>query len=318
MSEQQVPPGGPPLDGNESPAPLPPTTPCRAVDDEEHGSAGGPSASARGHAVVATGVAADPDQVVAPNRDSGTVYRAGELTGDRFTPGSPSSAAAEASDGAPGIAERPSSESAPSPQPIPEPLPPEPAEPPQPATPPAPEPPSPPGPGPAPNPFPAPPPPPSPTPYQPVPGRPPTPAPPPQPSPQPPPPPVPPGPPPGPTPPPPFPPPPATPVPTPYSQSPPVPPAGYHRLPHQNRGGAVYGQNVAGPTEKPVPTDHPMEHTGSLTGHILAQGWPDTPASDRNTTRVVIALVISLAALVAVGLLVVLIGGGIIRDIFGN
>lgn len=97
--------------------------------------------------------------------------------------------------------------------------------------------------------------------------------------------------------------------------------AGYHRLPQQNRGDTVYGQPSGGADQTRVLayTYNPMEHTGSLTGHILAQGLPDSPAaSGRDTTRVVVALAISLAALVAVGLLVVLIGGGIIRDVFGN
>ncbi|MBF9128506.1 hypothetical protein I0C86_05815 [Plantactinospora sp. S1510] len=59
-----------------------------------------------------------------------------------------------------------------------------------------------------------------------------------------------------------------------------------------------------------------MENSGSLTGHILAQGWTDTPSQKTNTGRVVIVLLIGLGILVAVGLLVVLLFGDAFSNLF--
>jgi hypothetical protein len=43
-----------------------------------------------------------------------------------------------------------------------------------------------------------------------------------------------------------------------------------------------------------------------LTGHILAQGWPDAPTpTDPNTIKVIVVLLAGLGILVAVGLLIV-------------
>ncbi|TDB73493.1 hypothetical protein E1182_21000 [Micromonospora sp. KC721] len=57
-----------------------------------------------------------------------------------------------------------------------------------------------------------------------------------------------------------------------------------------------------------------MENSGSLTGHILAQGWADSPAAERSrTTRVVVVLATSLALLVAMSVLVVLLAGDVVR-----
>lgn len=60
------------------------------------------------------------------------------------------------------------------------------------------------------------------------------------------------------------------------------------------------------------------ETTGSLTGHILAQGWPETSDEDGSTAKVAVALAVSLVSLVVIGLLVVLVGGGLINDILGR
>ena len=43
-----------------------------------------------------------------------------------------------------------------------------------------------------------------------------------------------------------------------------------------------------------------VENSGSLTGHILAQGWSDTPAERSSNTRVVIVLAAALGLLVAI------------------
>ncbi|NLU80184.1 hypothetical protein HCA58_17720 [Micromonospora sp. HNM0581] len=50
-----------------------------------------------------------------------------------------------------------------------------------------------------------------------------------------------------------------------------------------------------------------QETSGSLTGHILAQGWADTAAErSRGTMRVVVLMAVALGLLVAVSVLVVL------------
>jgi hypothetical protein len=54
------------------------------------------------------------------------------------------------------------------------------------------------------------------------------------------------------------------------------------------------------------PQGSPVENSGSLTGHILAQGWAeDAPATRSSNTRVVIVLAASLGLLIAISLLVV-------------
>lgn len=67
---------------------------------------------------------------------------------------------------------------------------------------------------------------------------------------------------------------------------------------------------VALPTGDPVEN---VENSGSLTGHILAQGWPDTVPTQSHTTRVVAVLAVGLGLVVVVGLLLVLALG----DVFG-
>ncbi len=46
------------------------------------------------------------------------------------------------------------------------------------------------------------------------------------------------------------------------------------------------------------------EPSGSLTGHILAQGWPDTPAFDSGRRRWVIGILLLIALVVVGGLTV--------------
>ncbi|WBB56087.1 hypothetical protein [Verrucosispora sp. WMMD573] len=51
-----------------------------------------------------------------------------------------------------------------------------------------------------------------------------------------------------------------------------------------------------------------QETSGSLTGHILAQGWADTAAErSRSTLRVVILMAVALGVLVAISVMVVLV-----------
>lgn len=85
--------------------------------------------------------------------------------------------------------------------------------------------------------------------------------------------------------------------------------------------GTVYegGQTEVGHQTTALPWRRDLENTGSLTGHILAQGWPDdTPGSHGTTARVAFALLIGLGVLVTVGLLVLAGVGGVFGAMIGG
>ncbi|MCI4063734.1 hypothetical protein MRQ36_14525 [Micromonospora sp. R77] len=82
---------------------------------------------------------------------------------------------------------------------------------------------------------------------------------------------------------------------------------------------------VYGGTEGPgfatvsLPQANQLENSGSLTGHILAQGWAeDAPAARSRNTRVVIVLAAALGLLVAVSVLVVLLADDAVSGLTGN
>ena len=81
-----------------------------------------------------------------------------------------------------------------------------------------------------------------------------------------------------------------------------------------------YGGGTDGPGHSTVafPAANPVENSGSLTGHILAQGWSDTPTPRSRTTRVVIVLAASLGLLVAISVLVVLLANNVMDGLVGN
>ena len=63
--------------------------------------------------------------------------------------------------------------------------------------------------------------------------------------------------------------------------------------------------------------DPAVENSGSLTGHILAQGWTDVPErEERRTARVVLVMAIGLGVVVVVGILVALVVGNVFNSIF--
>lgn len=71
-------------------------------------------------------------------------------------------------------------------------------------------------------------------------------------------------------------------------------------------GTAYGGSGGAGFTTVAFPQSDLEENSGSLTGHILAQGWAeDAPAARSSNTKVVIVLAASLGLLIAISLLVV-------------
>jgi hypothetical protein len=65
-----------------------------------------------------------------------------------------------------------------------------------------------------------------------------------------------------------------------------------------------------------VPSGNP-ETSGSLTGHILAQGWADTPTPKSNA-KVFLMLLAGLGILVAAGLIMVLATGDTLSKLFGG
>lgn len=85
--------------------------------------------------------------------------------------------------------------------------------------------------------------------------------------------------------------------------------------------GTIYGGGTDGPGFATVsfPTNNPLENSGSLTGHILAQGWTETPTEERSsTTKVVIVLAASLGLLVAISVLVVLLSTDTVGGLVGG
>jgi hypothetical protein len=82
-------------------------------------------------------------------------------------------------------------------------------------------------------------------------------------------------------------------------------------------GGPDQGEIGHPATSPPVRRD--PENTGSLTGHILAQGRPDdTPQRHGKTARLVLGLLIGLGVLVTIGLLVVAGVGGVFGTLVGG
>jgi hypothetical protein len=59
-----------------------------------------------------------------------------------------------------------------------------------------------------------------------------------------------------------------------------------------------------------------VENSGSLTGHILAQGRSDDPTPPTNTARVLLIMALVLGFLVAVGVLAVLLAGDTFTNLF--
>ncbi|MEU8084631.1 hypothetical protein AB0B57_13535 [Micromonospora sp. NPDC049101] len=82
--------------------------------------------------------------------------------------------------------------------------------------------------------------------------------------------------------------------------------------------GTVYGSGDGpGFTTIAMPANA-VENSGSLTGHILAQGWADTPAERSRNTRVMIVLAAALGLLVAISVMVVLLAGDALDGLVGS
>jgi hypothetical protein len=96
-------------------------------------------------------------------------------------------------------------------------------------------------------------------------------------------------------------------------------------VPQQRGQGTVYGGfGQQSPIDMTMPVSmNPVENSGSLTGHILAQGWDHGPDTNRRSnTKVAIAMLLVLVVLVGVSLLFLLTFGSAFTDwitgIFGG
>ncbi|MEU1394907.1 hypothetical protein ABZ403_02380 [Micromonospora zamorensis] len=82
--------------------------------------------------------------------------------------------------------------------------------------------------------------------------------------------------------------------------------------------GTVYGSGDGpGFTTIAMPANA-VENSGSLTGHILAQGWADTPSERRSNAKVMIVLAAALGLLVAISVMIVLLAGDALDGLVGG
>ncbi len=104
---------------------------------------------------------------------------------------------------------------------------------------------------------------------------------------------------------------------------------GWHTEPNPGRPqGTVYGRRPAAqppsgsgqPPSRPAQyqSDRPLERSGSVTGHILAQGRRDGPTPKTRTAKVLIVMVLVLAFLIAIGLLGATLASDTINDLLGG
>ncbi|WP_189336823.1 hypothetical protein [Actinoplanes ianthinogenes] len=69
------------------------------------------------------------------------------------------------------------------------------------------------------------------------------------------------------------------------------------------QGGQLYSTGGYPAVDMTMPVSDPSENSGSLTGHILAQGWYDAPVEQRRGNfKVVLAMLVVLGLLVTVSL----------------
>jgi hypothetical protein len=88
-------------------------------------------------------------------------------------------------------------------------------------------------------------------------------------------------------------------------------------VPQQRSAGTVYGGAGAYPEmTMPVPASS-LESSGSLTGHILAQGWVDTPHTRRRgNTKTVVVMLLVLGGMIGVSVLFLFTAGDAISRFF--
>jgi hypothetical protein len=88
-------------------------------------------------------------------------------------------------------------------------------------------------------------------------------------------------------------------------------------VPSQRLYGTVYGgMGADSPIDMTMPvTMNAIDNSGSLTGHILSQGWAEPPDTNRRSnTKVVVAMFIVLLGLVGLSLLFLFTAGSAFTD----
>ena len=86
----------------------------------------------------------------------------------------------------------------------------------------------------------------------------------------------------------------------------------------QQREGTVYGNESPIDMTMPV-TMNAIDNSGSLTGHILAQGWDrGVDTNRRSNTKVAIAMLVVLLVLVGVSLLFLFTAGSAFSDMLNG
>jgi hypothetical protein len=91
-------------------------------------------------------------------------------------------------------------------------------------------------------------------------------------------------------------------------------------VPQQRMQGTVYGTGGYAAIDTTMPVSlNPVETSGSLTGHILAQGWHDEIVDRRRSNvKVVVAMLVVLGLLVTVSLVFLLTAGNAFTDMLKN
>jgi hypothetical protein len=92
---------------------------------------------------------------------------------------------------------------------------------------------------------------------------------------------------------------------------------GVSGVPQQRASGTVYGGSGGFPEMTMQVPVSSLENSGSLTGHILAQGWSDTPQSPaRGNMKVVVIMLLVLLGLVGMSLLFLFTAGDAFTSFF--
>jgi len=91
-------------------------------------------------------------------------------------------------------------------------------------------------------------------------------------------------------------------------------------VPQQRTQGTVYGAGPYAAIDMTMPVStNPVENSGSLTGHILAQGWRDEVVDRRRgNLKVAIAMLVVLGLLVTVSLVFLLTAGDAFTKMVGG
>ena len=84
----------------------------------------------------------------------------------------------------------------------------------------------------------------------------------------------------------------------------------------QRPQGTVYGSQALA-TGRSAATNSPLEHSGSLTGHLLSQGSAE-PAPKSRTTRVIVIMTVVLSLLVIIGLVVAVFARNALLNLIGG